>query len=217
MKKITPIIAAILAVFCLLSCSQEKKQMLFNEKDLDNWFIQVSDPSIEASDLFWVEDGVITTSGVPHGYIRTLESYNNFNLHVEWRWMEKPTNSGVLLHVQGEDKIWPLAVECQLAHENAGDVVIIQEGSGITIRDSSYLIKPGDRTYNVIPKEEVSSEKAPGEWNSYDITSLDGSLEIKVNGVLQNRGTDMTLHEGHILLQSEGSPIQFRNIWIETI
>ncbi len=93
----------------------------------------------------------------------------------------------------------------------------MQEGSGITIRDSTYLIRPGDRLYNVISKEEATSEKAPGEWNSYDITSMNGDLEVKVNGVLQNKGTEMTLHEGHILLQSEGSPIQFRNIWIETL
>jgi len=217
MKRITTITAITLACFCLLSCTQNKKQMLFNEKNLDNWFILVSDPSVEAADLFWVEDGVITSSGVPHGYIRTLEKYSNFNLHVEWRWKDTPTNSGVLLHVQGEDKVWPKAMECQLASGKAGDIVLMREGTGITIRDSTYLIRPGDSPYYVVPKNEESSEKAPGEWNSYDITSQNGTLEAKVNGVLQNVGTDMTLHEGHILLQSEGSAIQFRNIWIEEL
>ena len=37
---------------------------------------------------------------------------------------------------------------------------------------------------------------------------------LVLNGVLQNEGTDATLRAGWICLQSEGSPIEFRNIYI---
>ena len=168
-------------------------------------------------DLFWVEDGVISTSGKPHGYIRTRESYKNYKLHVEWRWTEEPTNSGLLLHVSGDDMIWPLAIECQLMHEKAGDVVLIGKGSGITVKDSAYLITSEENRYKVLPKFGEVSENPAGEWNNYDITSLDGKLEVIVNGVLQHVGTDMTLTEGNILLQSEGSAMQFRNIYLEVL
>jgi hypothetical protein len=201
----------------LLACSSDKKVMLFNGKDLDNWIFFTENEEVEPGDVFWVEDGVIHTSGQPNSYIRTRESYSNFKLHVEWRWTGEPTNSGVLIHVRGKDMIWPLAIECQLMHENAGDVVCIGEGSGITIRDTTYLITPGDRRYHIIGKSEKTSENQPGEWNSYDITSQDGNLEALVNGVLQNQGTGMTLREGYILLQAEGSPIQFRNIYLEPL
>lgn len=38
-----------------------------------------------------------------------------------------------------------------------------------------------------------------------------------VNGVEQNDGTNATPASGYIALQSEGSPIEFRNIYIESL
>ena len=200
-----------LAIFAL-SCNTDNTVKLFNGEDLDNWNFFVSSPDMDPGELFWVEDGVINTSGIPNGYIRTKETYSNFKLHVEWRWTEKPSNSGVLIHVQGKEMIWPLCIECQLMHEHAGDIVCIGKGSGITIKDSIYLVKSEENRYIVVPKFEEVSENTPGEWNSYDITSLDGNIEVSVNGILQHIGTDMTLTEGNIALQSEGSPMQFKNI-----
>jgi len=151
---------------------------------------------------------------VPHGYIRTKDSFSNFKLHLEWRWTAEPTNSGVLINVQGKDMIWPHCIECQLKYENAGDIVLMGKGAGITIKDSTYLITSEENRYSVITKFEDSSENPVGEWNNYDITSLDGQIEVIVNGVLQQRGKDISPAEGNILLQSEGSPIQFRNIYL---
>ena len=202
---------------CLFACKTDNKLALFNGENLDNWNIYVSSPDVEAEDLFWVEEGLINTAGKPHGYIRSKESYTNYKLHVEWKWTEEPTNSGVLLHVQGKDMIWPLAIECQLMADHAGDVVLIGKGSGITIQDSTYLVSSEENRYAVIPKLEEVSENPAGEWNSYDITSKDDMLEVRVNGVLQNTGNAMTLTEGNILLQSEGSPMQFRNIYLEKL
>ena len=203
-----------LLALLLGSCSSEKKIELFNGENLDNWTIYVDSPDVAPDELFWVEEGVIHTSGVPNGYIRTKDSYRNYKLHVEWKWTGKPTNSGVLLNVQGKEMIWPLCTECQLMHEKAGDVVLIGKGSGITIQDSTYLVPSEENRYIVIPKFEELSEHPAGEWNSYDITLQDGHLEVLVNGVLQNKGSGITLSEGNIALQSEGSPIQFRNVYL---
>jgi len=201
----------------LFSCGTEKKIELFNGDNLDNWDVYVSNPDVAPGDLFWVNEGVINTTGVPNGYIRTKESYSNFKLHVEWRWSGEPTNSGVLLHVQGKEMIWPLCIECQLKHERAGDVVLIGKGSGITSKDSTYLVTSEENRYISIPRFEEVSENTPGEWNNYDITSKDGDLEVVVNGVLQHVASGMTLTEGSIALQSEGSPIQFRNVYLQPL
>ncbi len=217
MKTILKTAAFFALSLVIFSFKTDNKVMLFNGDNLDNWDIFVSSPDVQPENLFWVEDGLISTSGKPHGYIRTKEIYSNYKLHVEWRWIDEPTNSGVLLHVTGNDMIWPLAIECQLMHEKAGDVVLIGKGSGITIKDSTYLIESEENRYKVLPKFEEVSENPKGEWNTYDITSLDGKLEASVNGVLQNLGTDMTLTEGNILLQSEGSPMQFRNVYLEVL
>ncbi len=205
-----------LAIF-ILACNAGPTIKLFNGENLDNWNIYVSSEDVEAGDLFWVNEGMIHTTGKPHGYIRTIETYSNFKLHVEWRWVEEPTNSGVLIHVQGEDRIWPLSIECQLMHEHAGDLVLIGKGSGVTVKDSAYLVTSEENRYMVINKFEGVSENPAGEWNSYDITSQDGNIKVMVNGVLQHVGSDMTLTEGNILLQSEGSPMQFRNVTLEKL
>jgi len=211
-----PIVATI--IFSLASsCSSDNKVILFSGADLENWNIFVSTPEVAPGDLFWVEDGVIKTPGKPHGYIHTKEKYSNYKLHVEWRWTGEPSNSGVLIHTQGKDMIWPLCTECQLKSGNAGDIVCIGKGSGLTIKDSTYLVTSEEKRFIVIPKYEESSELAPGEWNSYDITTQDGNIEVSVNGVLQNTGSAMTLTEGTIGLQSEGSPMEFRNIYLKPL
>jgi hypothetical protein len=198
----------------VLSCGSEKKTVLFNGENLDNWSIFTGNSDVDPGDVFWVEDGILNTSGDPFGYLRTKESYSNYKLHLEWRWPGEPTNSGVLLHVQGKDRIFPHCIECQLMHEKAGDIVLMGAGAGVTVKDSAYLVTSDERFYMSIPKFEDSSEKAPGEWNSYDITSVNGDLEIVVNGILQHTAADVTMNEGNIALQSEGSPLQFRNIYL---
>lgn len=217
MRKLLKPFAFLLPALFMLSCGSGNKVMLFNGEDLDDWTFFVSTPDTEPGDMFWVEDGMIHTSGKPNGYIRTKEAYSNYKLHVEWRWIGEPTNSGVLIHVQGKDMIWPHCVECQLMHEHAGNLVLMGKGAGITVRDSTYMITSEERRYGVLPKFEEVSENPAGEWNSYDITSQDGTLEVLVNDVLQHSGTGMTPTEGNILLQSEGSAMQFRNIYLELL
>ena len=68
-----------------------------------------------------------------------------------------------------------------------------------------------------VPKKEDSSENPPGQWNSYDILCHGGTIINRVNGILQNTSTKATETSGWICLQSEGSPIEFRNIYIEPL
>ncbi len=217
MKTLLKSAALLCLSLAILSCNSEKKIELFNGQDLDNWNIVVDSEDGEPKDLFYVEDGVMHTLGAPFGYIRTKESYSNYKLHVEWKWTDEPSNSGVLINVQGKEIIFPHCVEAQLKNGNAGDIVLMGKGASISVKDSTYMVTSEERRYLSIPKFEESSEKAAGEWNSYDITSLGGTLELYVNGVLQNTGTDMTLTEGNIALQSEGAPLQFRNIYLQPL
>jgi hypothetical protein len=199
----------------VFSCGSDKKIELFNGQDLDNWNIVVDSEDGEPKDLFYVEDGVMHTLGAPFGYIRTKESFSNYKLHVEWKWTDEPSNSGVLINVQGKELIFPHCIEAQLMNGKAGDIVLMGKGAGITVEGSDYMVESEENRYLSITKFEESSEKAAGEWNSYDIISVDGTLELYVNGVLQNKGSSMTLTEGNIALQSEGSPLQFRNIYLQ--
>jgi hypothetical protein len=208
------IILISVAMLFFSECSG-KKQVLFNGGDLTGWTVFVSDSSISSNSFFYVKDGVIETPGVPNGYLRTTREFSDYRLHVEWRYPEKPTNSGIFIHTRGADKMWPIHYQCQLKHGNAGDFIVQDVGMKATVRDSVYVstkaVKP------IAPKMQAASEKQPGEWNAADITCKGDSITIVINGVLQNQASKCSNTSGGIGLQAEGSKIQFRNIWIERL
>jgi len=209
-----PILISML-MFLAVSGFAQKKQSLFNGKNLKGWTIFVADQKVNPENYFYVKNGVIETVGVPVGYLRTKKEYSDYRLHVEWCYPEKPTNSGILLHTNGPDKIWVSHYQSQLKHENAGDFIVHGVGEKATIRDSVYTSTETDKP--VVPKLHPSNEKPAGEWNTFDITCTGNTVEIKVNGLLQNVATNCSLTKGGIGLQAEGSKIQFRNLWIEKI
>jgi hypothetical protein len=59
-----------------------------------------------------------------------------------------------------------------------------------------------------------SSEKPVGEWNTMEVTCNSNTIEVYVNGTLQNKATGTSETKGHICLQSEGKDIEFRNVFI---
>jgi hypothetical protein len=191
-----------------------KKTMLFNGKDMSGWKLFIPDKNADVNKIWSVRDGVIHCEGKPNGYIRTQAEYKNYKLHMEWRWPDEPSNSGVLLHSSGRDKVWPRCIECQLKAVSAGDFVLMN-GTGITVggRDMQDV----NKQFVVIKKREPSSERPAGQWNSYDIYCDEDIIRCYVNDVFQNVGTEATDTSGWICLQSEGGPIEFRNIYIEPL
>jgi len=103
--------------------SSTEKIQLFNGNDLTNWAFFLRDPSVDASEVFTVQNDVIHITGNPFGYMRTKESYSDYTLHLEWRYPLELSNSGVFIHAQLPDTIWPKCIECQLKAGNAGDFV----------------------------------------------------------------------------------------------
>lgn len=209
-----PIYYFLLALVLISSCT-DKKQILFNGENLDGWTIFVEDSTVNPEEFFFVNDGMIETVGIPMGYLRTTAEFSNYHLHVEWRYPENPTNSGIFLHTTGPEMIWASHYQAQLKHENAGDFILNGVGLEATINDSTYIgteeVKP------LVPKQNPLNEKLAGEWNSYDIVCKGNTIEVSVNGLLQNTATNCNVTKGGIGLQAEGSKIQFRNIWIEPV
>lgn len=205
----------IIFVFLGFTGYAQKKQSLFNGKNLKGWTVFVDDQTVNPDRYFYVKNGMIETVGEPVGYLRTKKKYSNYRLHVEWCYPGNPTNSGILLHTNGPDKIWVSHFQAQLKHENAGDFIVHGVGEKVTIGENVYIsteeVKP------VVPKFHPSNEKPAGQWNSYDIICKGNTVEIKVNGLLQNVATNCSLNKGFIGLQAEGSKIQFRNLWIEKL
>ena len=214
MRKMTTVLFAAALVWTTLAaggCTVQQKAALWNGKDFAGWKLFVPKEDVDVRDVWSIRDGVIHCKGKPHGYMRTEADYSEYKLHVEWRWAEKPTNSGVLLHMSGPDKVWPKCIEAQLMHQKAGDFWLIGR-TAVTV-DGKRIESPGRPTN--VPKKQPSSEKPPGQWNNYDIICQGDTITLYVNDVLQNEGTKASETSGRICLQSEGSPIEFRNIYIE--
>jgi hypothetical protein len=186
---------------------------LFNGKDLTGWKIFVEPKSKVKPESVWsVKDGVIICKGKPLGYLITEKEYGNYILKVQWRWTPEgdndKRNSGVFVHVSGEDKIWPKGVEAQLYRDHAGDFWLV-DGYKLSVDKERQNPKSPTNFYRM---KESGVEKAIGEWNQYEIMCKGNTIKLTVNGVFQNEGAHAESDKGKILLQSEGAEIHFRNI-----
>ena len=191
--------------------SPDEKMVLWNGTDFTGWHRYVADPTVDVNNVWRVRNHVIRCSGQPDGYLRTENRYKNYRLHVEWRWPDKAANSGVLLNMSGPDQLWPTCIECQLKAGNAGDFVLMN-GAGLTVNGIDR--KDAAKQFVAIEKKATVSEKPAGQWSTYEILCKKGTIRCFVNGVLQNEGSKASPNTGWIGLQSEGGPIEFRNIYL---
>ena len=202
----------VLAVAAGVAWADETKDdntvVLFNGEDLDGWKQYLKDESVDPATIWSVSDGVIHCTGASPGYIRTTEKYADYRLTVEWRWPGSGGNSGVLLHVQDKDEVWPKSIESQLHSGDAADFWVI---GGADFKEHT------DKENRRVIKMHDSTEKPLGEWNTYTIECRGDSIKSYVNGTLQNVATEATVWEGYIGLQSEGTPIEFRNVKLEKL
>jgi putative membrane-bound dehydrogenase-like protein len=179
--------------------------VLFDGTSLDAWTFHLPD-GVPMTDVWSVEDGILLCKGNPIGYLRTREAFESYHLAVEWRFdpAKGSGNSGVLLRVNGEDKVWPRSIEAQLQSRNAGDIWNIDK--------MAMQVALGRTSGRHTTRAQPCSEHPLGEWNRYDIWLVGPRLELYVNGVLQNVADWCETLPGTVALQSEGAPIEFRSV-----
>lgn len=190
-------------------CLSAEPVELFNGRDFTGWTYVLDDPSAKLEDVWSIRDGVIHCKGKPRGYLRTERDFENYTLTLQWRWPPgtEGGNSGVLLHATEPNAIgvWPKSLEAQLAKDNAGDFWVI--GTTIEIDNPEGRIM-GRRHLNLTD----GSERPIGEWNDYKIECRGDEVTVWVNGDLVNHARKSSATRGAICLQSEGAPVEFRNI-----
>ncbi len=187
---------------------QDQSIRLFNGRDLAGWSV-VADGEGGSAETWSVADGVLRCTGRPAGYVKTDEEFGDYKLTLEWRWPAGATggNSGVLVHASTPRAlgVWPKSIEVQLAKDNAGDFWII--GTELNVPDEAS--RKSDRRYKNLTDD---SEKPAGEWNRMEIVCRGSTISVKVNGDLVNEATNCSVTRGAICLQSEGAPVEFREI-----
>ena len=217
MKQISYLLFALSICLCCIGCTMEKSyQGSISKLDGGFWSFYSSDPKAQIQDVWRVEDDVLVCSGSPLGYLYSNEEFDNFVLKLEWRWPtdKEPGKGGVLIHITGENKIWPKSLEAQLNAGDAGDFWGLDgyELSGPADRTRSFDNEKFGKLTNV--KKIQALEKSPGQWNTYEIISEGDTVTLIVNGTEANKATGCAPNKGKICLTSEGSEIHFRNVEI---
>lgn len=170
----------------------------------------------------WRREGdLLICEGLPIGVIRSEKMYENFILHIEWRHMEAGGNSGIFVWsdaIPGEHNRLPGGVEVQMleldwVNQNARDGVkppiayvhgeLFGVGGVKTLPDNPR----GDRSKSV-----ENRAKGKGEWNTYEVICVDGTIKLSVNGRFVNGISQSSIKKGYLCLESEGAEIEFRNM-----
>ena len=191
-----------LGLLLCLSCG-ERETKLFNGKDLTGWTFHVqADSTATAEDVFGVKDGVIAIAGQPFGYMISDLSFSDYKLHLEWRWPGEPSNSGIFLHAEPIDAVWPRCAEVNLMNGRAGDMIASGGSAFEELAEGRFL-----------RSVKESAENPAGEWNTAEIVCKGNFIQAYINGVLMNEA-HFDRSEGPIALQSEGGPLEIRNVFI---
>lgn len=189
---------------------------LFDGESLDGWrgFRQEGPPG-----AWRVVDGALALTGEGEGGdLITEESFDDYELALEWR-VEEGGNSGIFYLVTEEaNTIWEAAPEMQVLDDaNHPD-----GQSPLTSAGSNFALHP-------VPRGVV---RPAGEWNQARIVVRGDSVEHWLNGTLvveyelgsedwqrrvaESKFADLPLYgqarSGHIGLQDHGDPVWFRNV-----
>jgi hypothetical protein len=221
--------ALLLAVIPTLPASADDDgfKPLFNGKNFDGWQCfsretkDAPTKSVEPDNTWSIVDGgILKCTGKPTGYLATKAEHADYVLQLQWRYPKdlKAGNSGVLVHCQKDDVVWPKCLEVQLRSGRAGDLWL-QTAADVKLTVPADRRDADDKTMRHIwrfPKDG-DVEQPFGEWNDLEVTCKGASISTRVNGKLVNEGTECNLAKGRIALQAEGTEIHFRNIRLKPV
>jgi hypothetical protein len=186
--------------------AHEMSVALFNQKDFSGWTFFTKD-NADPRQTWSVTNGVIHCTGKPAGYLRTTQVYSNYFLTVIWRFVKVASNAdntGILVHIQKPDKIWPQCIQVQGRHDHQGDLFLM---AGAESKEHK-----GKDANTPVPLRGDSVEEPVGEWNKSETICINNKVESFINGKFVNEITECTINSGYIGIQSEGGEIEIRSI-----
>jgi hypothetical protein len=176
----------------------------------------------------------LSCTGQPIGVMRTVQTFTNFELVVQWRHLRSAGNSGVFVWVTDEalkdlkpDALPQYGIEVQMLDHGYTEQYEKKTGKkadwftthGDIFPVGKSKMKPfpptspnGSRSF---PRKHLS--KGIGEWNHYYVRAINGEVRLWVNGQEVSGGNGSEPRTGYLCLESEGSPIEFKNIRIREL
>ena len=175
MKRLISVGFCFLLLLQTVDASAQKKQVLFNGKNLEGW-------TVYGTEKWYIQDGLLISESGPdkqYGYLGTQRQYDNFELTLDFR-QEAEGNSGVFFRstIEGT-KITGWQVEVAPPGKHTGG---IYESYG-----RGWLIKPS---------EENEKHLVYGDWNKMKIRVKDGTVTTWLNGKQMITLTDEKIAAG---------------------
>lgn len=194
---------------------------------------------VNCGDATWTwKDNSVSCTGQPIGVIATKKQYKNFEFLAEWCHNKEGGNSGFF--------VWTMPSVIKAMQEGTDKRPLPMGGIEVQILDPGFKTqyeKDGKRKAtwftthgDIFPvgKSKITpfppfspngsrsfptheTTKPHGNWNHYYVRCLNGEVRLWVNGkeVSGANGADPAV--GHICLESEGSPIDFRKLLIREL
>jgi hypothetical protein len=180
------------------------------------------------------KDDLLTCAGQPIGVMRTRRTFTNFELVVEWRHLKSAGNSGVFVWVPDEalKELKPGAlpqygIEVQMLDHGFAEAYEKRTGKkGDFFTTNGDIFAVGKSRLNPFPPLSPNGSRSfprkqlsrgAGEWNHYYVRAINGEVRLWVNGEEVSGGSGAEPRAGYLCLESEGSPIEFKNIRIREL
>lgn len=179
---------------------------------------------VNTRDTTWkVQKDILVCKGHPIGVVRSEKIYENFILHIEWKHMEPGGNSGTFVWSDAnadETNRLPNGVEVQMLeldwvnlNKRNGETPPIAYVHGELFGVGGVETVP-DNPRGTRSKSIENRCLGKGQWNTYDVVCVDGTIKLSVNGKFVNGINKSSKRSGYICLESEGAEIHFRNLRI---
>ncbi|MCH9656489.1 MAG: DUF1080 domain-containing protein [Planctomycetes bacterium] len=157
----------------------------------------------------WTEKSdIISCTGNPRGYLYSKKIHGNFSLRLEYRFPESSEkkenpNTGILIYITGENRIWPRCLEVQGKFEEMAHIKSNSKDVTLEVTDNQAA--------------RETARRPLGEWNTIEVISKDGMLTSVLNGTKIASCKPSELTEGFFGIQSEGDAVEFRNIRVQKL
>jgi len=186
-------------------------------------------------DTWTWKEGLVHCKGTPVGVCRSQNKMTNFEMVATWRHLKSGGNSGIFVWATEEaltglkpNSLPPGGIEVQVldhgyveqwkkTHDGKEPDWFTSNGDVFPVGKSKMVPFPpvaagGSRSF---PRKHLSL--GIGLWNHYYIRAINGEVRLWVNGEEVSGGTNCDPKTGYLCLESEGSPVEFKNLRIREL
>jgi hypothetical protein len=175
------------------------------------------------------KDGEAHCTGQPVGVVRTKKPLTNFELVAQWKHERPAGNSGIFVWTSEEalDGLEPGTLPKGGIEVQVLDLDYTRQYEGSSGKKADWFTTNGDVFYvgtaklkpfepispdgsRSFPRKELS--RGAGQWNHYYVRAINGEIRLWVNGEEVSGGAEADPRTGYLCLESEGSPVVFKNL-----